>query len=111
MTAKIVPTSDIEVPPPGGAGSGTSGCEPGDFPAGTAGNIALMQRGTCPFTDKYQNAKDAGAAAAVIFNDGGEGREEPLFTTATADIGIPTLMVSNDIGESLRGEACAATSP
>jgi Zn-dependent M28 family amino/carboxypeptidase len=109
LTANLVPTSDIEVPPSGGAGTGTSGCEATDFPAATAGNIALMQRGTCPFVDKFDNAKAAGAAGALIFNDGGEGREEPLFITATAGIGIPTAMISNDIGESLFAEASAGT--
>ncbi len=107
VTAKIVPTTDIEAPPSGGAGTGTSGCEPGDFPAATQGNIALMQRGTCPFVDKYANAKAAGAAAALIFNDGGDGREEPLFITSPVGIGIPTAMVSNDVGESLAAEAAA----
>ena len=104
VTAKIVPTSDIAIPPPGGAGSGTSGCEPGDFPPATAGNIALMQRGTCTFTSKYDNAKAAGAVGAIIFNDGFPDREEPLFTTSP-NIGIPTLMISNDVGESLYNEA------
>lgn len=105
VTANVVPTSDIQVPPPGGPGTGTSGCEPGDFPAQTAGNIALMQRGTCPFVDKFQNAKDAGAVAALIFNDGGEGRVDPLPITAPPNIGIPTIMTSSTVGESLLAEA------
>jgi Zn-dependent M28 family amino/carboxypeptidase len=105
VTAAVVPTNDIAIPPAGGAGAGTSGCEASDFPAETAGAIALMQRGTCTFVDKYANAKAAGAVAAVIFNDGGDGREEPLATTSTAGIGIPTLMTSNDVGESLYTEA------
>jgi Zn-dependent M28 family amino/carboxypeptidase len=107
LTATVVPTNDIQVPPPGGPGTGTSGCDPGDFPPNTAGNIALMQRGFCPFTQKYDNAKAAGAVAALIFNDGGEGREEPLLTTASPNIGIPTLMLSNDAGEALLNAAGA----
>ena len=90
---------------PAARGPGPAAASPADFPAATAGNIALIQRGTCPFSDKYENAKDAGAAAALIFNDGGEGREEPLFITAPPDIGIPAAMISNDIGESLYTEA------
>ncbi len=105
VTANVVPTTDIVIPPAGGPGTGTSGCEPGDFPAATSGNIALMQRGTCPFVQKYQNAKDAGAVAALIFNDGGEGREEPLFITSPVNIGIPTIMVSASVGQSLYTEA------
>jgi Zn-dependent M28 family amino/carboxypeptidase len=105
VTAQIVPTNDIQIPPPGGAGTGTSGCEASDFPPNTSGNVALMQRGTCPFVQKYQNAKDAGAVAALIFNDGFEGREDPLFITSPVNIGIPTVMTSNDVGESLYNEA------
>jgi Zn-dependent M28 family amino/carboxypeptidase len=111
VTANIVPTNDITIPPPGGAGTSTSGCEPGDFPAATRGNIALMQRGTCPFVQKYQMAKDAGAVAALIFNDGFEGRTDPLFITSPVNIGIPTIMVSSGVGESLYAEATAPGGP
>ncbi len=41
----------------------TSGCEPGDFTGFPAGSIALLQRGTCPFGVKADNAAAAGAAA------------------------------------------------
>ncbi|MFE2559637.1 M28 family metallopeptidase [Streptomyces sp. NPDC059352] len=49
---------------------GTTGCEPGDFAAGTfTGKIALIQRGGCAFAIKQENAAAAGAAAAVIYNN------------------------------------------
>lgn len=64
----VVGNTVVPQPPP--AGSGVSGCAPGDFEGMPDGAIALIQRGTCPFTQKYQNALDAGAAAALIFNDG-----------------------------------------
>jgi Zn-dependent M28 family amino/carboxypeptidase len=107
LTQNVVPTNDIVFPAPGGPGTSTSGCEPGDFPASTAGNIALMQRGTCPFVQKYQMAKDAGAVAALIFNDGFEGRTDPLFITSPVNIGIPTIMISSGVGQSLYNEAQA----
>ncbi|MEW5659888.1 M28 family metallopeptidase, partial [Streptomyces cinereoruber] len=48
----------------------TTGCEPGDFAAGAfTGKIALIQRGGCAFAVKQQNAADAGAVAAVIYNN------------------------------------------
>jgi Zn-dependent M28 family amino/carboxypeptidase len=106
VSAQVVPTNDIEIPPSGGPGTGTSGCEMADFPQpATTGNIALMQRGTCAFTDKFANAKAAGAAAALIFNDGFEDRTEPLFITAPTDMGIPAAMTSSGVGESLYMEA------
>jgi aminopeptidase Y len=51
---------------PGGVS--TSGCEAADFAGFPAGNIALMQRGTCTFLIKAQNAAAAGAVGAIIFN-------------------------------------------
>ena len=65
---------DLVVPPVGVANGNTSGCEAADFAGFTPGTIALMQRGTCPFGQKAQNAQAAGATAAVIFNEGQAGR-------------------------------------
>ncbi len=101
VTGPIFVVGRTVVPPPGGAGSSNSGCDPADFAGIPAGAVALIQRGTCPFTQKYDNAVDAGAAAALIFNDGFEGREAPLATTAGFDNDIPAAMISNDIGEEL----------
>jgi Zn-dependent M28 family amino/carboxypeptidase len=84
-----------------------SGCAPTDFDGMPAGAVALIQRGTCPFTQKYQNAINAGAAAALIFNDGFPDRTAPLETTAPipepSDPTIPAAMISNAIGEALAG--------
>ena len=42
---------------------------PGDFPAGVNGNIALIERGTLTFEAKVANAMAAGAKAAIIYNN------------------------------------------
>jgi hypothetical protein len=48
VTGRLVPTTDIVVPPPP-APSSTSGCEPEDFPAPPAGPaVALIQRAPAP---------------------------------------------------------------
>jgi len=49
----------------GGAGLG---CSPADFAGFTAGNAALMSRGSCSFNQKATNAINAGAVAVVIHN-------------------------------------------
>ncbi|HEY6629283.1 MAG TPA: M28 family peptidase [Acidimicrobiia bacterium] len=97
------------------AGTSNSGCEPEDFAGFTAGNIALMQRGTCAFADKAANAEAAGAVAAVIFNegqpsvDGSEDRAALLFgTLGAAGFGIPVLGTTYALGETLVGLAGAA---
>lgn len=108
VTADVFVAGNTVIPPPDGAGTSVSGCDPDDFD-GAAGKIALIQRGTCPFVQKYQNAEDAGAVAALIFNDGFEGREDPFFITAPQDYSIPAAMISNDIGEELVAQAEAGT--
>jgi Zn-dependent M28 family amino/carboxypeptidase len=106
----LVVTGTAELPPSGGPGTGTDGCEVTDW-AGKdlTGKIALVQRGTCPFVQKIQIAKDLGAAGVLIFNDGGPDREEPFQIGAPPFIGIPVAMVSNDVGEALYTAALAGT--
>ncbi|KAF5355863.1 hypothetical protein D9756_004331 [Leucocoprinus leucothites] len=45
------------------------GCTQGDFPAEVAGNIALIQRGNCSFSDKVALAGAASAAGAIVYNN------------------------------------------
>ncbi len=85
VTGKVVPI-DIQIPPPATPGS-TSGCEASDFPAAdpSAPQIALIQRGTCTFQIKVDNAVAAGYDAVILFNEGQPGRTD-LFT---GDLGKP----------------------
>ncbi|MET0953667.1 MAG: PA domain-containing protein, partial [Aeromicrobium sp.] len=48
----------------------TSGCEASDFAGFPSGNIALIQRGSCNFSVKADNATAAGASAVIVFNQG-----------------------------------------
>ena len=57
----------------------TSGCEAADFAGFPAGNIALVQRGTCAFAVKALNAQAAGASAVIIFNQGNTPEREALI--------------------------------
>ncbi|HEX5782761.1 MAG TPA: M28 family peptidase, partial [Solirubrobacteraceae bacterium] len=76
---------------PTGNGSG-SGCDAADFTGFPAGNIALMQRGSCAFALKVTNAQAAGAVGAIIFNAGTPGNEGVVAGTLgeTAQDGQPT---------------------
>ena len=76
---------DLVLPPGAAANSSTSGCEASDFPAATAGTIALLQRGTCPFAVKVENAQAAGAIGAVVFNEGQPGRTDVVAGTLGED--------------------------
>ena len=42
---------------------------PGDFPPAVAGNIALIERGILNFSEKVANAMNAGATAAIIYDN------------------------------------------
>ena len=102
VTAPLVTTNDIVLDPTGEPGSGTSGCEEADW-AGQdlTGKIALIERGTCAFVDKINLAKELGAAAVLIFNDGYPDRTEPFQIGAPPFIGIPVAMTSNAVGSEL----------
>jgi hypothetical protein len=81
-----------------GSANPTEGCGPlVDFPEGA---IALVDRGTCPFVQKAQNAQAAGAVALIVANN----------TDATAtnmggsdpSIVIPAVQVSRGAGQAIR---------
>jgi Zn-dependent M28 family amino/carboxypeptidase len=97
----VVPTNDIVIHS-GANNTSNSGCEMGDFPAATAGNIALIQRGTCPFVQKLANAEEAGAAGVILFNEGNSAtRVNPQFIEGPFDFGIPAVYVSATLGKEL----------
>lgn len=91
---------DLNLPSTGGS---TSGCEAADFAGFTAGNIALIQRGTCTFAEKAANAEAAGAAAVIIFNEGNDSDRVDLFggTLGGPGINIPVLSASFAFGVAL----------
>lgn len=94
----------------GNPSASTSGCEDADFAGFTAGNIALIQRGTCTFEQKIQNATEAGAIGAVIFNQGTPDRLE-LLTNVTAGTprAIPVVTTSFALGQQLAAAGTAVT--
>jgi Zn-dependent M28 family amino/carboxypeptidase len=111
---------DLLLPPTGGS---TSGCDgafaevgaggfgnivpdptgPNDFAGFTAGNIALIQRGTCTFHLKALNAQAAGAVGVIIFNEGNTPGRTDLFggTLGGPGINIPVVSTSFAFGDML----------
>jgi Zn-dependent M28 family amino/carboxypeptidase len=92
---------DINLPPPQ---ANSSGCEAADFLGFPAGNIALVQRGTCNFSIKAINAEAAGASAVIIFNQGNDPTREGLIigTLGGLDVvGIPVVGASFADGAAL----------
>jgi Zn-dependent M28 family amino/carboxypeptidase len=109
VTAEVVPVGHTEVPADGGS---TSGCVAADFPATVKGNIALIQRGTCAFTAKLQNALKAGAVGVILFNEGDSaGREPALFRSADPEYPIPAVLSSYQVGVELYNLATSGQHP
>jgi Zn-dependent M28 family amino/carboxypeptidase len=102
---------DVNLVPPR---ANTSGCEAADFAGFVAGNIALVQRGTCPFADKAINAAAAGASAVIIFNQGNadtSDRLDLIVGTLGGDniVGIPVVGASYADGAALAQPGAQAT--
>jgi Zn-dependent M28 family amino/carboxypeptidase len=102
VTGNVIPV-DINLVPPRAS---TSGCEAGDFAglnfSGPA-DIALIQRGTCTFAVKVQNAQAAGAEAVIIFNQGNDPTREGLIigTLAPFVASVPVVGASFANGAAL----------
>jgi aminopeptidase Y len=77
----------------------TTGCNAADFAGFPAGNIALIQRGTCIFAIKATNAYNAGASGVVIYNNIPGDLNGTLGDSFTLD--IPVTSVAQDVGQQL----------
>ncbi len=81
----------------GAGNTSTSGCELEDFAGFPSGSIALIQRGTCDFVVKAQNAADAGAVGVVIFNQGNTEDRTGLANVTLGDDyqgGLPVIFAT-----------------
>ncbi|MFQ5948085.1 MAG: LVIVD repeat-containing protein, partial [Acidimicrobiia bacterium] len=106
---------------PGGVMSGPTvyvgfGCEgsvfdpvpPFDLPMPAAtdpSQLALIQRGGCFFSEKINNAEDAGYAGVVVFNDAARG--DALVTMGGSPTNLPGVFVGHSTGLKIAGVADA----
>lgn len=91
-----------------GTGTPKRGCAAFTNAADVAGKIAVIERGTCNFSDKVRNAMNAGAVAAVVVNNQA-GNPFAMSGTGTGDITIPSLMISQASGSTLNNAITAGT--
>jgi hypothetical protein len=102
-TAEIPATTPLFVSP--GIDTANDGCAA--FPAGAfTDGIAVIRRGTCPFSDKVNNATTAGAIAVVIANNAAgaiipsvPGTTVPAFGALQADGNALRDFASANTGE------------
>ena len=87
--------------PSGSPGVTSDGCQPLVNADEVAGNIALMQRSGCLFTDMVANAEDAGAIAALVYNIAGD----PIVMFGEDGlVDIPALMIGQADGNLILAE-------
>ncbi|HSK14969.1 MAG TPA: M28 family peptidase, partial [Gaiellaceae bacterium] len=103
FTAPLALAGGITIPSPGGS---ASGCSAADFAGFPAGAVALVQRGTCTFRQKAENADAAGAVAVVIFNEGDDNPNDDRLgviagTLDPPQMDIPVLGTSFAVGQEL----------
>jgi Zn-dependent M28 family amino/carboxypeptidase len=103
VTARLAPAGGIVIPSPGGS---ESGCSAADFAGFPSGSIALIQRGTCPFRTKAENAQAAGAVGVVIFNEGNDDPNDDRVGVIDGTLDppqddIPVIGTSFAVGEEL----------
>jgi hypothetical protein len=99
VTGNLVLANDGSLPP----NSPSNACEPLTNGAQIAGNIAVVDRGTCPFVVKVKNAQNAGAIAVVVVDTVpgcpplGMGGVDPTIT-------IPAVRLTNADGTAIKAQ-------
>lgn len=78
----------------------TDGCSPFTNAAEVAGNIAIVDRGTCGFVVKVANAQAAGAIGVIVANNAAG--PAPGLGGGDPSIHIPTISLSNVDGAALK---------
>jgi uncharacterized repeat protein (TIGR01451 family) len=89
-----------------GTGTPSQGCSAYTNAAAVAGNIALIDRGTCTFQLKAAQAQSAGAIAAIIVNNVPGDPNLVLMgpDNTQPNITIPAVMISFNDGATIKGQ-------
>src|SRR5262245_14177064 len=85
----------------------SNGCTSVD--PGASGKLAIIDRGTCVFSQKVANAKAAGAIAVLIINNVA-GDPIAMARTAGFDDDLPAVMISKNDGAALRSSGATTAS-
>ena len=97
-----LPTADFDL-----FDTQSDGCTSVD--PGASGKLALINRGTCTFSQKVANAKAAGAIAVIIINNVA-GDPTAMAKTAGFDDNLPAVMIGKNEGAALRTSGATTVS-
>ncbi|MDH5582864.1 MAG: S8 family serine peptidase [Gammaproteobacteria bacterium] len=107
IEAKLVLADDgDDTLPSGASGVASDGCQPLINADDMLGNVALLQRSGCLFTDMVKNAEDAGAIAAIVYNIAGD---PIVMFGAEGLVDIPALMIGQADGNLILAELDAGS--
>ncbi|MCS3529434.1 T9SS-dependent M36 family metallopeptidase [Chryseobacterium sp. JUb7] len=80
------------------------------LPAGSlTGKIGLVERGTCSFVIKSKNLQDAGATAAVIYNNAANGSTIGNMAGNDPTVTIPSVLISYAEGNYIKSQLTSGT--
>jgi minor extracellular serine protease Vpr len=85
----------------------SNGCTSVD--PGASGDVAIIDRGVCSFSQKVANAKAAGAIGVLIINNVA-GDPIPMARTAGFDDDLPAVMIGLNEGAALRASGATTAS-
>ncbi len=94
-------TGDLEVVNDGSENP-SQGCN--QLQGFTAGRVAVIDRGGCEFGVKVKNAEDAGAIAAVVVNNQGDGLVIMAPGTRGGEVTIPSVFMGQSDGELVKDQ-------
>ena len=83
------------------------------LPAGSlSGKIGLIERGgstSCTFSVKVKNAQNAGAVAAIVYNNAAATNFPAVMGGTDATVTIPSVLIGNAEGEYIKGQLSTNT--
>jgi len=85
-----------------GSANGSQGCS--TLQGFTAGRLAVIDRGNCEFGTKVLNAQRAGAVAAIVVNNQGDGVLTMGPGSQGALVSIPSVMIGRSDGNTIKSE-------
>jgi len=85
----------------------SNGCTSVD--PGASGKLAIIDRGTCTFSQKVANAKAAGAIGVLVINNVA-GDPTAMARTAGFDDNLPAVMIGKNEGAALRASGATTAS-
>lgn len=86
----------------------TDACSAISNAAALAGNIALVDRGTCTFVQKALNVQAAGATGMIVADNRRDTCFPPSLGGNSAAVNIPSISLSQDDGNALRAQLGSA---